>query len=257
MRKILFVVIPFILLYACDGNVNRVIETEAQKQVEVKAVDAPFSFDAVTNPTVWRTFQSLEEMQAACQIPDEILKGMSTDDLIQTCMSYPLYGNYLAYNNELDGIKTIMDHFNGFAELQKRQDAADKLIAYYEKIDVGNIAKKAMTRSSTTNNELSILHIGYLELILCSEAIPNLYSDSNISRLESVRDKRYEEKLLYPNIYSMHSIKKSLLLGAQIKLKSDVVDAKTKNFLSNYVKMGGEVESLEDYTKVSLIINNK
>lgn len=181
---------------------------------------------------------------------------MSTDELIQVCMDYPLYGNYLVYNNELDGIKVVMNHFNAFVELRQRRDAADRLISYYEKIDIGNIAEKAMT-CSFVDSGFSILHLGYLELILCSEFIPNVYSSSNISRLGKIQYEKYEEKLRYPNVYSIQTIKKSLLLGAQIKLESGTLDNGNSLFLSKFVERGGAVEVLEDYTKVSRIINNE
>lgn len=150
----------FLLLCACDENINRVTDANTRGVTKVEAIDADtsFSFDSVTNPAVWRTFQTIEEMQAACQVPENILKSMSTDNLIQTCMLYPLYRNYLAYNNELSGIKAIINGFNGFAELQKRENAADRLITYYEEINIGYIAKNTIARS-TIKNELSILHI--------------------------------------------------------------------------------------------------
>ncbi|OJV32584.1 MAG: hypothetical protein BGO33_09240 [Bacteroidia bacterium 43-41] len=257
MKRILFLMLSFLLLYACNENTNCVTEDVRTREiVEVRAMNAEafFSFDSVTNPVVWRTFQSLEEMQVACQVPEDILESMSTDNLIQTCMNYPLYGNYLAYNNELEGIKFIINGFNGFAELQNREDAADRLIAYYEGIDVRKIAENAITLSAT-KNELSVLHIGYLELILSSRLVPSLYAEPNISRLEKARYKKYEDKLQNSEVYSLQVIKKSLLLGAQIKLKSKEINNEEKSLLSRFVEMGGEVNTLEDYTKVSQIIN--
>lgn len=258
MKKLVFLVLPFLLLYACDESVNRVtdVKTRGVMGVNIVDVDAPFSFDSVTNPTVWQTFQSFEEMQIACQVPDDVLKSMSTDNLIQTCMNYPLFGNYVAYNNQLDGINSVLSGFNGFAELQKRENAADRLIAYYEGVDIGKIAE-SVTAHSTMKNELSILHIGYLELILSSELIPSLYMEPNMSRLEKARYKKFEEKLQYSTVYSLETLKKSLLLGAQIKLKSKVVNIEEKTILSRFVEMGGEVNTLEDYTKVSQIINKE
>lgn len=197
---------------------------------------------------MWRTFQNIEEMRAACQVPENILKSMSTDNLIQTCMLYPLYGNYLAYNNELSGIKAIINGFNGFAELQKRENAADRLITYYEEIDIGNIAKNTIARS-TIKNELSILHIEYLELILSSEFIPSIYVEPNISRLEKARYTKYEDKLQYSTTYSLQSIKKSLLLGAQIKLKAKAINIEEKAILSQFVKMGGRSKYIGELHK--------
>ena len=250
----------FLFLYACDENTTRITEadvsTRSVMDEKVTDTDTPFTFDSITNPMVWRTFQSLEEMQAACQIPENILESMPTDYLVKVCMNYPLFGNYTAYNNELNGINNVIKGFNGFAELQKREDAADKLITYYEGMDIGEIAKKAAAYSKI-KNELSILHIGYLELILSSRFVPSLYTEPNMTRLEEVRYKKYEEKLQHPTIYSIETVKKSLLLGAQIKLESKTVNAEERAMLSLFVEMGGEVKALEDYTKLSQIINKE
>lgn len=61
-----------------------------------------------------------------------MVKKISTENLVRTCINYPLYGIYLAYNNELDGINVIMSGFNGFQESIKREDAAKEILNYYE-----------------------------------------------------------------------------------------------------------------------------
>lgn len=256
MRKTFLIISSFLLLCACNDNMSSIADfKKAGEQIRVTNVDTPFSFDSVINPAVWRTYRSHEEKQAACQVPEEILKNLPTKDLVQVCMSYPLYGDYLAYNNELDGIKAIIEGFNGFAELQRREDAVDNLLAFYEKMDIGKIAETALTYTSPKCNELSILHVGYIELILCSGIIPELYSESNISRLETICNMKYKDKLHYSNVYSLETVKKSLLLGAQIKLKSTIINPEEKFTLCRFVQMGGEMDALEDYTKVSQIIS--
>lgn len=94
-----------------------------------------FSFDSITAPNVWAQYQSLEEMLAACQIPEEKLNSMSTDELIDVCMSHPLHALYFAYNNEMVGAKVVFEHFNGFSELKKRKDAPTKMLAFYDDIN--------------------------------------------------------------------------------------------------------------------------
>lgn len=52
-------------------------------------VGTSFSFGSLTNSTVWKNFQCIEEMQAGRQTIKGILTNTSTEDLIETCMSYP------------------------------------------------------------------------------------------------------------------------------------------------------------------------
>lgn len=56
-----------------------------------------------------RPFKTNEEMNKVLQIPENILKGMNTRDLLITCMKYPRYKDMWAY----DG------YVNGFAQVRK------------------------------------------------------------------------------------------------------------------------------------------
>ena len=63
----------------------------------------------------------------ACQIPEDILKDMSTDQLVQTVMAYPLWGDVLAYDSREVAYGLIKGSFNGLRELYSREDAAECL----------------------------------------------------------------------------------------------------------------------------------
>lgn len=256
MKKILWLTTAFCIINACseNGAIDKLLSMESinDTSVSLAEIDTPYSFESVTTPEIWETFNNLEEMQNACQIPADILKKMSTKALIQTCMNYPLYGNYIAYNNELDGIRTIIKGFNGFEELQRRTDAAEQLLAYYDNLDIKEISQSA----SFSNKNITILHLGYFELLLGSGFIPSIYSEPYITKLEEIRNRKYEDKLSFTNIYSMETIKKSLLIGAQIKLTDGALTKEEKQLLSSFVNNGGDVDSAQDYSVISKILIN-
>ena len=105
MKKFIYIIVLLFLLVACNEELQ--IDTK-QPTIDNKTrafTSQTFSFDSV--------FQTLEEMQSACQIPDDVLPNLSTEVLVQICMDYPLFGNFSAYNDELVGIKKVMDGFNG------------------------------------------------------------------------------------------------------------------------------------------------
>ncbi len=58
---LLFVLIA--LLCSCSEDVLK----ESMGQAAPSATDTAFSFDAITEPSNWAQYQSLEEMLAACQ----------------------------------------------------------------------------------------------------------------------------------------------------------------------------------------------
>jgi hypothetical protein len=193
-------------------------------------VDEPHTFPNVADHAVWKTFNNMEEMIAACQVPDNILKHLSTENLIITCMNYPLFFTYSAYNNELDGIKILMDHFNGFQELRKRDSAAEQLIDYYSEMNV-----EAAPFDRRANN--SILHMGYIELVLASEKIPNVFEAQNVAKLEKDASAKLQEKLSHTDLYSIFSVRKSLVLGVEITLQKNMpIKKESKALLENFVK---------------------
>ena len=216
MKKLVLLFSLGLIFCACNESFN--VEPDAtllQKEMKgVSSVEICHYFDSITNPAVWKTFNTLEEMQEACQIPVDVLEKMSTKELAQICLSYPLAGNYLAYNDELRGVSAVIDGFNGFSELFRREDAADELLTLYEQMDLdamAAMAKKNVNTSKVTYYN-STIRLGYLELILASGRLKALYEPSNISRLNVIKKYQYEKKLRNPGLFGRKSLKRSFIL---------------------------------------------
>lgn len=246
MKQLFLLFAVLLMVCSCSDE----ILNEDNNQVVLGATNATFSFDSITEPSTWRKYQSLEEMLAACQIPEDKLKSMSTDELIEVCMSHPLHMIYVAYNNQLEGAKVIIDDFNGFQELKLRDDAALKLLSFYEDVNFNPKAKQIRRRdfSSTTL-------LGFIELFLASKEISQLYEGNNINELKRISDKVLDQKLLRAQ-NSFFSIRHSLLLNAQIKLEDNTLSNDERNILNRFVKAGGIMDNSEDYTKISEITIN-
>ena len=75
MRKVLFTGILCLALSSCSDAVM----TERLGQTSISGPS--FSFDSITSPANWIQYQSLEKMLDACQIPEEVLKTMPTDEM--------------------------------------------------------------------------------------------------------------------------------------------------------------------------------
>lgn len=190
MKKFIYIIALLFLLVACNEELQ--IDTK-QPTIDNKTrafTSQTFSFDSVTKPEIWKTFQTLEEMQSACQIPDDVLPNLSTEELVQICMDYPLFGNFSAYNDELVGIKKVMDGFNGFTELKKRTDAAEKLLDLYENVNVATLNSDKENIETYPN-----IKLGYLELILSSGEFESLYQGNLLQRLNILHEKKFNENL--------------------------------------------------------------
>ena len=257
MKKILVLLLAILFLYSCEYNqkefndlTDDMATTRSLEAVEYK--DEPYTFKKVTDPTVWRTYNNLEEMLKACQLPEEMIKIMSTENLIHTLMSHPLYFIYSAYNNEFDGVNVVLDNFNGFQALIERDSIAEKIIDYYARLDVEEAVET--TKKSVIAENLTIYHLDFLELVIATKKIPEIFNQQYIDRFEKTMNEKYEAKLSHNKEIGMFSIRKSLMLGAEIKLSKNVLDPEDQKMLNDFIKSGGMVSENTLYTKISEII---
>lgn len=101
----------------------------------------------------------------------------------------------------------------------------------------------------------SILHLGYLELVMASGKIPDMFEARNMAKLENAVSAKFREKLKHTDVYSVFSVKKSFLLGAEITLQKNVlVKKEDKILLENFVKFGGTADPSQ-YMEISKIVN--
>lgn len=245
MKQLFVLLVVLLIVCSCSDE----ILNEDNHQAILGSSNVTFSFDSITEPSNWRKYQSLEEMLEACQIPEHTLSTMSTEKLIEVCMSHPLRTNFIFYNNEIEGAKVIIENFNGFQELTRRPDASDKIIAFYDDINF-NMQAKEIHQKDFSN----ITYLGFIELFLASNVMPELYRGQHGVQLETVSNKVLEKKLneTEKNIYS---ISHSLLINARLKLENKYVSDDDKEELNHFLKEGGRLENLDDYTNISRIIS--
>ena len=241
MKKLLSSALLLLAICSCNENLGLDLENAAVPSTRAFAVET-FSFDSITRPEVWSTYQSLEEMQRACQVPDSILVTLTTEDLVKLCMDYPLYGIYTAYNNEQDGIRVIMDGFNGFGELKKRKDASKALVDCYEAFDADKMVA-VMAADVDFNSDLNPLKLGYLELLLSTDEISSMLDAEDVARLEKVRIEQLRKQEALPEFFGEKMLHRTRRLGTKFALEND---ASTRSSGSVIVttKCGKEVQGL-------------
>ncbi|MDE5844245.1 MAG: hypothetical protein K2H44_02530 [Muribaculaceae bacterium] len=117
-------------------------------------------------PDGWQSITNHEEKIAFLQIPENILPKMSTEDLVEVCMTYPLGPECFFYNDYQFGLARGIDNFNGFAELKKRVGAFEKILDYYEKeldsMEELTDSKELSSRSFQLSYDEQFIISGYL-----------------------------------------------------------------------------------------------
>ena len=79
----------------------------------------------------WEQFTTHSEMVQACQIPNDVLKRISTQDLLKLCLNYPLQFDFYAYNTVDEGLRAVLSQFNGLQEFISRPDCFEVLVNNY------------------------------------------------------------------------------------------------------------------------------
>ncbi|MDR1557273.1 MAG: hypothetical protein LBS88_09635 [Tannerellaceae bacterium] len=79
----------------------------------------------------WKKFNSPEEIYQALQIPENILKEINTESLVQICLNYSAPTVFYIYNAPQQGFDGFHTQFNGIRELMRRKDAGFHLLNKY------------------------------------------------------------------------------------------------------------------------------
>ena len=135
-RLLIAAVVLLALIFSVNAYMNESVEA--------------FQYPVTPEMEEWAAFQSLDEMIKACQIPDDILSKMSTDELVEAVANYPLAVNVCAYDTPQEGIAHIKEYFNGLQELSKRSTAVQSMDAYldrYEQAGSTDFVKETFTKA--------------------------------------------------------------------------------------------------------------
>ncbi|MBE6225126.1 MAG: hypothetical protein E7122_07915 [Bacteroidales bacterium] len=250
MKRVIFLLSILGALLAESCNTQKSLN-DVQVQIPFEE-HVPYSFEHLTDPAVWITFNTTAEMKEACQLPEVWLKNMTTENLIITCMNYPLLLNYGVYQNNMDGVKAVVNGFNGFQELSRRADAPEKLMSFYKNLQLQDSFDALREKAFIEHN--SIFKIGFLELYFAAGYIPSLFEDDICEILKEDVERKLEEKLKKSNVYSLNAINSSLVVNSAIKVNSGNHSFSQVEIdeLDEFVKGGGSMspEKLSNISKI-------
>jgi hypothetical protein len=142
---------------------------------------------------------SLDKIKLAEQIPKEVISTMPTEELIQTYLNSRYPGYLLAYNSIQDAFDHAYNDFNGLRELLKREDAAQKLIEFYQKMnpdDYDQIWEPEKKGSFTFS-------FVFIEVLLSHESIHEKLTRSEVKTLLSELLEKNKFKTCHPETYSI------------------------------------------------------
>lgn len=84
----------------------------------------------------WKELFTETERVEACQIPDEIISKLSSEELIDAVVEYPLIGTLYLYTDMQTGFDILTEQCNALKELLSRTDCVEAVKQYYHSIEI-------------------------------------------------------------------------------------------------------------------------
>jgi len=167
----------------------------------------------------WKQFKKTEEMRKSCQIPEEMLRSISTNDLTDLCLRYPLLFDLFAFENTNFGLDVLFKTFNGIRELYQRKDITSNLTKrYLEKV-------KNFSFMQGTNSDIEKgifkLTISTLEVLMSRIEWQNIEGEENPKEVLKSLFEGYVEKIKLPEYFKGSGFQTNFYARAHIIVKID------------------------------------
>lgn len=212
---------------------------------DFKACGQVYVFPVLQGTAQWKSFKTHQEMLKACQIPENILKNMSTADLIQTCLNYPLIGDVYAYSNVKNGIENISKQFNGFAELFTRNDNFNSLMSEFEQSRLILNDNLVSNKSDAEKGKIMLI-FAIIESFLSFDAVLSKSDYNQKRQLAGIADEILNYKLKNRDKFGGLSITSTaFMLGKTLQKmnKFSKITPNTEKFLNNNIIADNSVVS--------------
>lgn len=169
-----------------------------------------YVFPAEKDFKAWGHLATLEDRFAACEVPENLLRAMTTDALVRTALNYPLNFIYSAYNDPFVAVDLIFKNSALHRELAVREDAATVLLDYFTRTTID----KTDTYSVSNRSETSLRYSNemFLDYMMASGKIPGLNDGGNGKRLQEITNRKLAERLADSETFSEVSAAPLLLI---------------------------------------------
>ena len=128
-----------LLLVFCQCTEDKKIEQDYGLTILPGAcfpeVKDKYVYPIVPGMIEWQQLESIDAAYKLCQLPDSVLKSISTPGLIDALIHAPLFTGWFLLSSSGSVVLSwhwLYDQFNSAGELFKRKDVGEALIAYYK-----------------------------------------------------------------------------------------------------------------------------
>ncbi|WP_312812766.1 hypothetical protein [Sedimentibacter sp.] len=118
----------------------------------------PFKYKVTSQDEEWKTFETHAAMVEACRIPSETLNKMTTAEVVDAVIDFPLLFDVFFYGSKEQAVEEMLNNSDAFKELTARRDAKTVLLNKQSYFKERNIPGES-------------LYIKALEILLTEENI--------------------------------------------------------------------------------------
>jgi hypothetical protein len=208
-----------------------------------------WDYPIVPGTEAWRQLKTEKDRDVAVQIPEQILKDLSAEDIVRLAITLPQFGYYSAYNTPQIGFNVMLFRFNIFNRLLSDEKACAYLVTVYEDASLTGFRKLSYP------NDHFPIKLPFIELILSQkQVIRNLTSGDRL-RLLVIGQSKLKDKLADETYKSGPNLLVSAKVLASILTIEDPDELKTlsnRQQIEDFADTGEMKESSLLQTIISL-----
>ncbi len=251
-NKITRILITLFLIIGLPLNCGKEDDLEESWNFTDCIIEIPsdtYNYPLTPDSQNWSDY-SIKEIWQINQLPKDVIDHISTVGLIETCLTFPYYCDIGMIEYHQDGFDYMVNNFNGFRELLKRNNTA---ILIYERYQF-------MTTSCIDNNWPSFIGRGKslgmsfiaVEMILAQYTILEKFNSDQLSEIANEALIKFDQKMAVERTRSIWNIKFTLVICGRIlkilNYQPLINELEGNNYLSHFldqVDLMGNTESLE------------
>lgn len=182
----LCVISTFTVVYAV--NVNDVNKTD-------NTLCYQYPLDPINNSAEWAKLSSYQEKIEVCQLPEDEISSWTTEELLDVCLAYPMYGTLNFQNSLQQGFDKILNDFNGLKALLERDDLGSVLLQRYETLDLNKILK---------SQRYPVSYVKFLEITIAQESVLEKMTHDERESLLKIAANVQSKKENYESCFSIN-----------------------------------------------------
>lgn len=144
-------------------------------------------YDSVTDDQQWQNDLNTESRIDKLKLPESTLKGLSTEDLVDSILDYPLFFEWKRFSTCEAGLEYLNETLDTMQELKNRSDAASVLLKKYTD-------QKVYTDDEDAGSMTEALRIKDIELLITQDYILEQMTEEEKTKFYEVAKQKQKEK---------------------------------------------------------------